>query len=204
MCGEEMMWFRRPAVVDQRAITRGFGPEPAELLCGNQNGTTMRGKTGAQALMSEDTHCQYNLGRWLASRFDLFSRANVHHARLNLPSILRAARQASARPAFPSHLVTEPGLSDHNALEKGLILPYAIRPSSGFTSDLKELTGHLLSQLTSLAEDRQGWKSFGDSLVAPDCYGTDENSPQDVIQALMKTDEVQAGPIGRRIVMVIV
>ncbi|KAI8488142.1 hypothetical protein Bbelb_342600 [Branchiostoma belcheri] len=41
------------------------------------------------------------------------------------------------------------------------------RPRRTWTSDLKEWTGHPLSHLTSLAENRPGWITLVDSLVAP-------------------------------------
>ncbi|KAI8505604.1 hypothetical protein Bbelb_167930 [Branchiostoma belcheri] len=41
------------------------------------------------------------------------------------------------------------------------------RPRRTWTSDLKEWTGHPLSHLTSLAENRPGWISLVDSLIAP-------------------------------------
>ncbi|KAI8510579.1 hypothetical protein Bbelb_114950 [Branchiostoma belcheri] len=46
------------------------------------------------------------------------------------------------------------------------------RPRRTWTSDLKEWTGHPLSHLTSLAENRPGWISLVDSLVAPTAVQT--------------------------------
>ncbi|KAI8506624.1 Leucine-rich repeat-containing protein 15 [Branchiostoma belcheri] len=46
------------------------------------------------------------------------------------------------------------------------------RPRRTWTSDLKEWTGHPLSHLTSIAENRSGWMSLVDSLVAPTAVQT--------------------------------
>ncbi|KAI8506610.1 Leucine-rich repeat-containing protein 15 [Branchiostoma belcheri] len=46
------------------------------------------------------------------------------------------------------------------------------RPRRTWTSDLKEWAGHPLSHLTSLAENRPGWMSLVDSLVAPTAVQT--------------------------------
>ncbi|KAI8507320.1 hypothetical protein Bbelb_147000 [Branchiostoma belcheri] len=54
------------------------------------------------------------------------------------------------------------------------------RPRRTWTSDLKEWTGHPLSHLTSLAENRPGWITLVDSLVAPTAGQTAMGPDRDV------------------------
>ncbi|KAI8494620.1 hypothetical protein Bbelb_278460 [Branchiostoma belcheri] len=58
-------------------------------------------------------------------------------------------------------------LSSHYTAREGGGWTTEGRPRRTWTSDLKEWTGHPLSHLTSLAENRPGWISLVDSLVAP-------------------------------------